>query len=353
MKLTVNLGENSYPIYIENHISEHVTSYIQEVFHGKKVMILSDDNVYPLYGEQITASLETAFECHHLILPHGESTKNFNNLPRIYKALLDASFSRSDLIIALGGGVIGDLAGFDAATFLRGIKYVQIPTSLLAQVDSSVGGKVAVDLPEGKNLAGAFYQPSLVLIDPLVLDTLPERFIHDGMGEVIKYGCIKDAALFEQLENAGSFSALKPMLPDIIYRCVNIKRIIVEEDQFDTGNRMLLNFGHTLAHAIEQYYNYERESHGEAVAIGMYQITNIAEKRGLVTSGTSLRIKKILTAYGLPYKCDLPLSSLTAPITRDKKNLNNHLNIILLRTVGDSYIYPATTAFFTENDRII
>ena len=255
MKLTVNLGEHSYPIYIENHISEHTASYIKEIFQGKKIMIVSDDSVYPLYGERILSSLNKDFDCYHFILPHGEETKNFNNLPRIYKALLDARFTRSDLLIALGGGVIGDLAGFAAATFLRGIKYVQIPTSLLAQVDSSVGGKVAVDLPEGKNLAGAFYQPSLVLIDPLVLDTLPERYIHDGMGEVIKYGCIKDAALFEQLENAGSFSALKPILPDIIYRCVDIKRMIVEEDQFDTGNRMLLNFGHTLAHAIEQHYN--------------------------------------------------------------------------------------------------
>lgn len=230
---------------------------------------------------------------------------------------------------------------------------MQIPTSLLAQVDSSVGGKVAVDLPEGKNLAGAFYQPSLVLIDPLVLDTLPERYIHDGMGEVIKYGCIKDAALFEQLENAGSFSALKPMLPDIIYRCVDIKRMIVEEDQFDTGNRMLLNFGHTLAHAIEQHYNYKRESHGEAVSIGMYQLTRIAEEHELSTHGTASRIKSLLIAYGLPYQCTLPLSELTKAIVLDKKNLNDHLNIILLHNVGDSYIYPATTAFFTENDRII
>lgn len=353
MKLTVNLGEHSYPIYIENHISEHTASYIKEVFQGKKIIIVSDDSVYPLYGERILSSLNKDFDCYHFILPHGEETKNFNNLPRIYKALLDARFTRSDLLIALGGGVIGDLAGFAAATFLRGIKYVQIPTSLLAQVDSSVGGKVAVDLPEGKNLAGAFYQPSLVLIDPLVLDTLPERYIHDGMGEVIKYGCIKDAALFEQLENAGSFSALKPILPDIIYRCVDIKRMIVEEDQFDTGNRMLLNFGHTLAHAIEQHYNYKRESHGEAVSIGMYQLTRIAEEHGLSAPGTASRIKSLLIAYGIPYQCTLPLSELTKAIVLDKKNLNDHLNIILLHNVGDSYIYPATTAFFTENDRII
>lgn len=353
MKLIVDLAQNSYPIYIENHISEHICPYISEVFHGKKIMIVSDDHVYPLYGERITSSLKTQFECHHLILPHGESTKSFEVLPRIYRALLEAGLKRSDLLITLGGGVIGDLAGFAAATFLRGIKYVQIPTSLLAQVDSSVGGKVAVDLPEGKNLAGAFYQPSLVLIDPLVLDTLPERYIHDGMGEVIKYGCIKDPALFEELEASGSFQTLKPILPEIIYRCVDIKRSIVEEDQFDIGNRMLLNFGHTLAHTIEQYYHYERESHGEAVAIGMYQITRIAEEQGLCASGTAARLKRLLNAYGLPWKCGLPLSDLIKAITLDKKNLDSHLNVILLHSIGNSYIYPTTVKFFTENNRII
>ena len=160
-------------------------------------MIISDDNVFPLYGDTIVKTLGDKYEVHSLILPHGEPTKSFQSLPKIYSALLEARFSRSDLIIALGGGVIGDLAGFAAASFLRGIKFIQIPTSLLAQVDSSVGGKVAVDLPEGKNLVGAFYQPALVLIDPLVLNTLPERYINDGMGEVIKYGCIWDADLFK------------------------------------------------------------------------------------------------------------------------------------------------------------
>lgn len=241
-------------------------------------MIISDDNVFPLYGEQLKASLHD-YEVHELILPHGEPTKAFGTLPTLYNALLKQKFSRSDLIIALGGGVIGDLAGFAAASYLRGIRLVQIPTSLLAQVDSSVGGKVAVDLPQGKNLVGAFYHPKLVLIDPQVLHTLPSHFIMDGMGEVIKYGCIKDAALFETLKTRGSFDNLQDILADIIYRCVDIKRQVVEQDQFDTGERMLLNFGHTLAHTIEQHFHYERESHGEAVGIGMYQITKIAEEK--------------------------------------------------------------------------
>ena len=218
MRLTVNLGADSYPIYIENNLLSRSASYIREIFSGRRIMIISDDHVYPLYGNKLTEQLSRDYDCRRLILPHGEATKDFQTLPAVYTALLEAKISRSDLIIALGGGVIGDLAGFAASSFLRGVKLIQIPTSLLAQVDSSVGGKVAVDLPQGKNLVGAFYQPALVLIDPLVLDTLDGRFIIDGMGEVIKYGCIKDAGLFRMLESHGSFAELKEELPAIRYR---------------------------------------------------------------------------------------------------------------------------------------
>ena len=267
--------------------------------------------------------------------------------------MLEAKISRSDLVIALGGGVIGDLAGFAASSYLRGVRLVRIPTSLLAQVDSSVGGKVAVDLPEGKNLVGAFYQPSLVLIDPLVLNTLKERFINDGMGEVIKYGCIKDADLFTILESHSSFEDLKEELPAIITRCVDIKRMVVENDQFDTGERMLLNFGHTLAHTIEQHFHYQRESHGEAVAIGMYQITRIAEEKGLTPKGTAERIQKVLKTYGLPFECGLTLGTLTEAIALDKKNLNGNLNVILLHEIGDSYIKATDIQFFAETARLV
>ena len=306
MKLTVHLGENSYPIYIENHILDHAASYIAETFSGRRIMIVSDDQVYPLYGSRLKAQLEKHYECFHLVLPHGEATKSFQNLPVLYGAMLDAGISRSDLVIALGGGVIGDLAGFAAASYLRGVRLIQIPTSLLAQVDSSVGGKVAVDLPQGKNLAGAFYQPSLVLIDPTVLDTLAPHFVSDGMGEVIKYGCIN------------------------IARCVDIKRQVVEADQFDTGERMLLNFGHTLAHAIEQYHNYQKESHGEAVSIGMYQICRLAEEKGLTREGTAEKILEVLNIYELAHSCGLPLADLLGAMSRDKKNLHGSLNLILL-----------------------
>ena len=208
MKLTVNLGKDSYPIYIENNILSQAGNYIRKMYHGKRIMIISDDNVFPLYGDTLIRTLDSDYECHHLVLPHGEATKDFQTLPTVYKAMLEAKISRSDLVIALGGGVIGDLAGFAASSYLRGVRLVQIPTSLLAQVDSSVGGKVAVDLPEGKNLVGAFYQPSLVLIDPLVLNTLKERFINDGMGEVIKYGCIKDDKFYDRIKDCLLFKNL-------------------------------------------------------------------------------------------------------------------------------------------------
>lgn len=351
MKLSVDLGKNSYPIYIENNILSKCGEYIPQIFSGKRIMVISDDNVFPLYGRKVLDSLKE-YECHTLVLPHGEPTKNFHSLPVIYSALLEAKLSRSDLVIALGGGVIGDLAGFAAASYLRGISLVQIPTSLLAQVDSSVGGKVAVDLPQGKNLVGAFFQPKMVLIDPTVLDTLPVHFISDGMGEVIKYGCIKDASLFETLCAHSSFEDLKSELTSIIARCADIKRMVVEADQFDTGERMLLNFGHTLAHTIEQYYHYERESHGEAVGIGMYQITKMAEEKGLTGKGCADRIRRALDIYGLPSSCGLPVSVLTEAIRLDKKNLNGNLNLVLLRDIGDSYIYASDVTFFEGHNTI-
>lgn len=345
MNLTVNLNEHSYTIYIERGILANAGTYLAGIFSGRKIFIVSDDHVFPLYGDLLLSSL-SSWECHTFVLPHGEPTKSFDTLPMIYEAMLDAKLSRSDLVIAFGGGVIGDLTGFAASSYLRGVKYVQIPTSLLAQVDSSVGGKVAVDLPQGKNLVGAFYHPKLVLIDPDTLETLPKRYIIDGMGEVIKYGCIKDKTLFETLQSHTSFEDLKEILDQILFTCVDIKRQVVEHDQFDLGERMLLNFGHTLAHTIEQFYHYERESHGEAVAIGMYEITRLAEAQGLTPAGTAQQIKEVLITYGLPYTCDIPLEKLLGAIQLDKKNLNDRLNVILLHSIGDSYIYPTTMGFF-------
>lgn len=346
MRLYVDLKEHGYPIVIERGIRFHAKEKISEVFSGKKVVIISDDQVYHYYGDALKDNLKASYECHTIVIPHGEASKSIQILPKIYSQLIKAKISRTDLIIALGGGVVGDLAGFVAATYLRGIKFVQIPTSILAQVDSSVGGKVAVDLPEGKNLVGAFYQPILVLIDPDMLDTLPERYVTDGLGEVIKYGCIKDRRLFEELEKYSSYEALKPHMEEVIATCVDIKRKVVEADEFDTGERLQLNFGHTLGHAIEQFYEYKRESHGEAVAIGMYQITKMAEKKGLTKEGTSARISKVLKAYGLPVESGIETERLKESMKSDKKNLDNRLKVVLIKEIGEAYIHPTNVEFF-------
>lgn len=352
MEMTVALKDNSYPIYIEKGILNQADKYIKQIYQGSKIMIISDDQVYGYYGDLLTSVLDNEFVVEHVIVPHGEQSKRFDILPSLYKALLDFKLTRTDLIIALGGGVIGDLAGFVAATYLRGVKLVQIPTSLLAQVDSSVGGKVAVDLPEGKNLIGNFYHPKMVLIDPNTLKTLPERFINDGMGEVIKYGCIKDKALFEQINNYQDFKQLYQDIDEIIYRCVNIKRDVVEKDQFDFGDRLLLNFGHTLGHAIEQYYHYENYSHGEAVAIGMVQLTKIAQIKGLSPVGTSDKIEAICRIYNLPTCSNLKTADLVGAISLDKKNINKKLSYVLLKEIGDSYVYQSDLSLIKVKDRV-
>lgn len=352
MEMTVALEDNSYPIYIEKGILAQSDKYIKKIYQGNKIMIISDDQVYGYYGELLTNVLKKEFIVEHVIVPHGEQSKRFDILPSLYKALLNFKLTRTDLIIALGGGVIGDLAGFVAATYLRGVKLVQIPTSLLAQVDSSVGGKVAVDLPEGKNLVGAFYHPKMVLIDPETLKTLPKRFINDGMGEVIKYGCIKDKELFDKINSYHGFDELYQDIDEIIYRCVDIKRDVVERDQFDFGDRLLLNFGHTLGHAIEQYYQYQKYSHGEAVAIGMVQLTKIAEEKGLSPIATSNIIEDICIKYDLPTCSNVKTRDLVGAISLDKKNINKKLSLVLLNEIGSSYVYQSDLSLIQIKDRV-
>ena len=349
MELIVDLKDRSYPIIIEKGLINRVSEEIRKVYKGKKIFIITDDNVNKYYGGKISEELKkNDFEVKLLALKPGEETKNFNTLPIVYNELLDFNLTRSDLIIALGGGVIGDLAGFVASTYLRGVDFVQIPTSLLAQVDSSVGGKVAVDLDRGKNLVGSFYHPKCVLIDPEVLNTLEDRFFIDGMAEVIKYGCIKDKEFFDYLEKMENNKQLINNMEVVIHKCCDIKRQVVENDEKDKGERMLLNFGHTLGHAIEQHYNYTKYSHGEGVAIGMYVISKISEEKGLTKKGTSQRIKDILVKYNLPYELDVNIEETLEAINLDKKKLGNDLNIIILKEIGSSEIYKTTAEFLKE-----
>lgn len=272
------------------------------------------------------------------MIESGEASKSIQTLEFIYNKLAYEGITRTDLILAFGGGVVGDIAGFAASTYLRGISYIQAPTSLLAQVDSSIGGKTAINLSYGKNLVGCFYHPKLVLIDTNVLNTLAEEDIKAGMAEVIKYACIEDEDFFEFLNNV-KLSSLSSHYEDIVYKCCSIKKKYVEADERDKGIRMKLNFGHTIGHAIEKYFDYNHYNHGQAVAIGMYNICLESEESGYTKHGTSERIKNILIKYGLEYKLpDMNMEELEKIIQSDKKNMFDKLNLIYLKRIGESNI---------------
>lgn len=337
--LRVAVPGREYEIKIENGILERCGELIHELHSGGKVMVVTDSNVEPLYCETVLKSLRGAgFEAASVTVPAGESSKSMDMLNFLYGEMLKFGMTRTDMIAALGGGVVGDLTGFCAATLLRGIPFVQIPTTLLAQVDSSVGGKVAVNLPYGKNLAGAFYQPKMVIIDPLCLNSLSDRIFSDGMAEVIKYGAILDESLFELLDKAGSREGLKPHIEEVIYRCCDLKRSVVEEDEFDTGLRMILNFGHTFGHAIEKKYNFSTYTHGEAVACGMVMASEFGEKAGITPNGISQRIRGILKKYNLPEDADIDRQSLIDAVSVDKKGDGDEISLILLEKMGKAII---------------
>ena len=345
MEMTVHTAK-PYEILLERGLLSRAGEECAKLFApGARAMLISDSNVYPLFGEKVAASLrEAGFRVFSCTFPAGEQSKQLSTVEGFYRALAENHFTRSDFVVALGGGVTGDMAGFAAATFLRGIDFVQVPTSLLAQVDSSVGGKTGVDLPFGKNLVGAFHQPRLVLIDPDTLDALPPHFFADGMGEVIKYGCIRDKDLFENLEKQD----VKEHLEEVIFRCVDCKRRIVEADALEKGERMLLNFGHTLGHAMEKLRDFQGLSHGEAVGIGMVLISQAGEKAGLTLPGTADRIAALLEKYGLPTKTTDTPAELAAAASLDKKNAGDNLHLILLQTIGASYIHTIPTAELQE-----
>lgn len=333
--LRVNLPGRSYDIRIEHGLLRRAGEEIRTVYQGEKITIITDSNVGPLYAGVLRASLEEAgYLVHTCQIPAGEESKDQKQLFMLYDEMLDFGMTRTDLVIALGGGVVGDLAGFAAATLLRGIPFVQIPTTILAQVDSSVGGKVAIDLPKGKNLVGAFYQPKMVLMDPSCLETLPVRNLADGMAEVIKYGAIWDAKFFAMLEQIQSREELFAKIPEIVYTSCDIKRRVVEEDEHDTGGRMILNFGHTFGHAIEKQYAYQTYTHGEAVAIGMVMACAWGEKCHITAPGTRERMEKLLTQFGLPIRTELTAEALKDAVSVDKKGEGGKINLILLKEIG-------------------
>lgn len=323
-----------YDIFIERGIINNCGEYVSRFTNAEKVTVITDSNVAPLYQWRVLNSLEKAgLEVRTHIFKAGEESKNLSSISEMYNTLADFKMTRKDIILALGGGVTGDMAGFAAATYLRGIDFIQVPTSLLAQVDSSVGGKTGVDLPFGKNLVGAFHQPAAVLIDPDTLQTLPDAYVCDGMAEVIKYGCIKDAEFFKELEVSDAFGHIE----DVIETCVSIKRDVVNRDEREAGERMLLNFGHTLGHAIEKIYEFKGISHGMAVAVGMILIARAGEKEGITQQGTSGKIAALCEKYGLPVSDGAGFKEMAEAASGDKKTSGNSINLVLLNKIGDSF----------------
>ncbi len=323
-----------YDIMIERGILDRCGAYVRELTQAEKVVVVTDDNVAPHYLWRVINALDQqGLQVKTHIFPAGEKSKTLDTIADIYKVLADFRMTRKDVLVALGGGVCGDMTGFAAATYLRGVGFMQIPTSLLAQVDSSVGGKTGVDLPQGKNLVGAFHQPFAVLIDPDTLKTLPDKFIADGMGEVIKYGCIKNAAFFDFLENEN----LTDRIEDVIEVCVSIKRDVVSRDEHEAGERMLLNFGHTLGHAIEKLRGFAGITHGMAVAVGMVLMARAGERNGHTEAGTADRIVRLCEKYGLPTEDSATVHGMAEAAKGDKKTAGSRINLVLLRKIGDSF----------------
>lgn len=301
-----------------------------------KLAIISDDTVYSLYGKAAMDSLSYAgFSAVEFVFPHGEASKSLSTLENACGFLSDNFITRKSLLIALGGGVTGDLAGFVAAIFQRGIDFIQIPTTFLAAIDSSVGGKTAVNIPAGKNLLGAFWQPELVWCDIDTLSTLDEDIFRDGIAEAVKYGCILDKDLFGKIEAFG----FHDRLAEIIARCVELKAEVVSKDEREGGLRAILNFGHTLGHGIEKLSGFQI-SHGKAVAMGMALIARAGESAGLTESGTTAQIVEILEANGLSTICPYPITDVIKASLGDKKRDGGKMNLILLKSIGEAFIHP-------------
>ncbi len=352
MILNVNSKLSEYDIVIESGLLSSVGEYIsnrlkEKAISVKKMFIITDERVDDIYSNTVEESLkENEYEIKKYVISPGETSKNILTLAGIYSEMSDFSMTRSDMIIALGGGVVGDLAGFAASTYLRGIEYIQIPTTLLAQVDSSVGGKTAIDISQGKNLVGSFYNPFLVLIDSSVLKSLNTRELTSGMAEVIKYALIKDRKMYDLLMEIESKNQLFEKLDEIIYRCCSIKKKIVENDQFDKGERMILNFGHTIGHAIESYYKFRKYLHGEAVAMGMLRISEIAFKKELIEEKTVKEIRNILKRFGLANKDDVSNKELIKYIKNDKKKFGEKIKVVVVEQVGQATILDKEIEFF-------
>ena len=337
-EVRVELGKDSYTIYIGHGLTDTFVRWAQRKGYSRRALLVTDSNVGPHYAQRVLQLLRTAgLEPELAEVPAGESTKCLAEAERLYTRCIETGLDRRSPIFALGGGVVGDLAGFIAATYMRGVPFVQLPTSLLAQVDSSVGGKVAVDHALGKNLIGAFYQPDAVFIELDCLRTLPPREIYTGLGEIIKYGIIYDADFFKFLEdNQQAVLALAPEAAShMIARSCEIKAAVVSQDEKENGLRRILNFGHTIGHTIEKETGYLRYNHGEAVAIGMAGAADISVQLGLIPQSTADRVEALIKALHLPLQAaGCTVEGMYADIFHDKKTVGGKVNWVLMTDIG-------------------
>jgi 3-dehydroquinate synthase len=345
-QLTVGLGERSYPIWIGHDQLPNLGSALDAVGFPRRVGLVTNPTVGDLYGAQVIAALRGSQRQVNVIrIPDGEEYKTLATLEQIYDQLIDWRFDRYCGLLALGGGVIGDLTGFAAATFLRGIPFVQVPTTLLAQVDSSVGGKTGVNHPQGKNLIGAFYQPRHVHIDVGVLATLPGREYAAGLAEIVKYGVIRDAAFFAWLEQArpALLSRAPEALETAVMRSCQIKADVVESDENEQGLRAILNYGHTFGHAVETLAGYGVIRHGEAVAIGMVMAARVAQRIGCGSQVDVVRITTLLQSFGLPVAPPaFPAEDYLAVMQHDKKARDGGIRLVLNEGIGAAGLHTAT-----------
>ncbi len=341
VELKVNLGKRSYPILIVSSCLPQLGRHLAALMPATRVFVVTNEVVGRLYGEQVTRALRDAgFEVLYRELPDGEKYKSLESAGELYTQALEGGLERQSAVVALGGGVIGDLAGFVAATYMRGIPFVQVPTTLLAQVDSSVGGKVAVNHPLGKNMIGCFYQPRLVFADVATLETLPLRELRAGLAEVIKYGVIQDEDFFEFLEeNLERILGLdQDVLIEVVRRSCAIKAGIVEKDETERGLRAILNFGHTIGHALEVLTKYQVYRHGEAVAAGMVVAAAIAEEKGLCGQDLTMRLAGILEHARLPIRIPFKAEEIIEVLPRDKKAQGGRPRFVLPVALGQVVI---------------
>jgi 3-dehydroquinate synthase len=344
IEISVNLGPRSYPILVGAGLLATVGPLLAKRDVGRKAVLVSDPAIARLHAEPVVRSLRaTGFDVEQVSVPEGEQAKRLDVASALWDRLLDAGCDRTSTVVALGGGAVGDLAGFVAATYMRGMNFVQVPTTLLAQVDASIGGKTAIDHPRGKNLIGAFHQPRLVIVDPVALTTLSEREFRSGLAEVIKHGIVLDADYFRDLEN--SLPALLgrdlPTLERVVAGSCRLKARVVERDEREAELRWVLNYGHTIGHALEATTGFRRWAHGEAVSLGIAAEARLAERLSIASEATTERQLRLLSAVGLPVKgLKVDAAAVVDALTRDKKSRDGRVPFVFAPEIGSFRIVP-------------